>query len=293
MPLLDLRIDDTLVDDFSPLKDTRISKLLCDFKPERDTAILRSIKTLKTINKLPAAEFWKQVDAGKIPGADKTADASAPPAAVDDAFIKEVAALPAEEQVKRVMAKLKEINPGYAGKETHTCFGGEVIRLLLDSDNNLGNIEPVRALHLLDTFSCGGESGASRSQLRDLSPLRGLRLDFLACANSQIADLSPLEGMPLTVLNCAGTRVRDLSPLKGMKLLKLGLNGSGVSDLTPLAGMPLTNLVIKQTGVTNLALLKEMPLFKLSCDFKPNRDTAILRSIKTLENINDLPAAEF
>jgi hypothetical protein len=36
-----------------------------------------------------------------------------------------------------------------------------------------------------------------------------------------------------------------------------------------------------------------MPLKALECDFKPERDAALLRSIKTLEKINDKPAAEF
>ena len=39
--------------------------LECDFKPERDTAILRSIKTLETINGKPIKEFWAEVDAKK------------------------------------------------------------------------------------------------------------------------------------------------------------------------------------------------------------------------------------
>jgi hypothetical protein len=43
-----------------PLKELR-----CDFKPERDADILRSIKTLEKINDKPAAEFWKAVDATK------------------------------------------------------------------------------------------------------------------------------------------------------------------------------------------------------------------------------------
>jgi hypothetical protein len=36
-----------------------------------------------------------------------------------------------------------------------------------------------------------------------------------------------------------------------------------------------------------------MPLKELDCDFRPGRDTAILRSITTLEKINGKPAAEF
>jgi hypothetical protein len=42
-----------------------LTNLRCDFKCERDTAILRSIKTLKTINDKPAAAFWKEQEAKK------------------------------------------------------------------------------------------------------------------------------------------------------------------------------------------------------------------------------------
>jgi hypothetical protein len=43
-----------------------LKELFCDFKPERDTEVLRSIKTLETINGKPAGEFWKEVE-GKKP----------------------------------------------------------------------------------------------------------------------------------------------------------------------------------------------------------------------------------
>jgi hypothetical protein len=35
-------------------------------RPERDAEILRSLKTLQTINGKPAAAFWKQVDEQKL-----------------------------------------------------------------------------------------------------------------------------------------------------------------------------------------------------------------------------------
>jgi len=38
-----------------------LKELICDFMPERDAKILRSITTLETINGKPAAEFWKEV----------------------------------------------------------------------------------------------------------------------------------------------------------------------------------------------------------------------------------------
>jgi hypothetical protein len=39
--------------------------LECDFKAERDASILRSIKTLRTINLTPAAQFLAAVDKKK------------------------------------------------------------------------------------------------------------------------------------------------------------------------------------------------------------------------------------
>ncbi|MBM3888357.1 MAG: hypothetical protein FJ388_04445 [Verrucomicrobia bacterium] len=59
----------TPVTDLSPLRRTKLKELKCDFVPNRDMAILRSIKTLETINGLPAAEFWKRVEAGEAPQA--------------------------------------------------------------------------------------------------------------------------------------------------------------------------------------------------------------------------------
>lgn len=39
-----------------------LAELTLTFRPERDTELLRSIKTLETINGKAAAEFWKVVD---------------------------------------------------------------------------------------------------------------------------------------------------------------------------------------------------------------------------------------
>ena len=67
MPLTTLRCSDTGVSDLSPLKDMPLKELQCDFKPLRDTELLRSLKTLETINEKPAAEFWKEVEGQRPP----------------------------------------------------------------------------------------------------------------------------------------------------------------------------------------------------------------------------------
>ena len=52
---------------------------------------------------------------------------------------------------------------------------------------------------------------------------------------------------------------------------------------------------VQLTGVavTDLSPLKDMPLKTLTCDFVAARDAGVLRGLRTLETINDKPAAEF
>ena len=100
--------------------------------------------------------------------------------------------------------------------------------------------------------------------------------------------------MKLTYLDCSVTQVSDLSPLKDMKLTSLGIDHTRVTDLSPLKQMPLAELwCARNPQLSDLSPLKGLPLKRLTCDFEPGRDTEILRSIKTLETINEKPAAEF
>ena len=308
MPMKLLWCYGTTVQDLSPIKAMPLNTLRCDFVPQRDTAILRSITTLRQINGLPVAEFWEQVEAGRIPqpysgwdkdrkGDDalieKTGDRPTPTApSIDPAFIKEVAALPAEEQVARVVAKLKELNPGYDGKEEHKIENGQVVQLLIPNTTVI-EIWPIRALAKLKDLNCGGLNRTNKSPCADLTPLQGLALGKVMCSNSDVADLSPLRGLPLKELSCWNTQIVDLSPLQGMPLMSLTVNSTLVSDLSPLRGMPLTALLCHSTKVTDLSPIKDMPLNLLRCDFDLKRDTDIVRSIKTLKQINGLPVAEF
>jgi hypothetical protein len=51
------------VSDLSALKGIPLKELLCDFKAERDTQALRSLKTLEKINGKPVKQFWQDMDA--------------------------------------------------------------------------------------------------------------------------------------------------------------------------------------------------------------------------------------
>jgi len=171
----------------------------------------------------------------------------------------------------------------------------------------VSDLSPLKDMKLT-TLYCGD------TKVSDLSPLKGMPLTTLWCNNMSVSDLSPLKDMKLTTLYCYGTKVSDLSPLKGMKLTYLNCGYTPVSDLSPLKEMPLKELwcgntrvsdlspikdisltVVECWGakVSDLSPLKETPLKYLRCDFKSERDADILRSISTLETINDRSAADF
>jgi len=214
------------------------------------------------------------------------------PQPADDAFIKSVSAMPPEQQVQAVVAKLKELNPNFDGKETHKIEGGAVTMLGL-STVGVTDISPVKALRWLRTLVIAPPTLNQKGSVENLAPLQGMQLTWLWCHNNPITDLSPLKGMPLTTLSVGGTQVAELSPLTGMKLQVLSFNDTVVSELGPLEGMPLTVLWCNNTKVADVTPLKAMPLREIKCDFVAERDAAVLRSIRTLAKINDLPVAAF
>lgn len=79
--------------------------------------------------------------------------------------------------------------------------------------------------------------------------------------------------MPLTYLEVVATKVTDLRPLTGMKTLRsLYYGDSAVTDISPLASLALQQVF---------------------CTFNSERDTAILRAMKSLEFINSVPVDKF
>ncbi len=171
------------------------------FQAGRDSEILRSIKTLETINRKPAAEFWKEVEAQQK---------EKPGARLNDPdfqkWMKDVAALTAEKQVEAVSKKLMEMNPGFDG----TLFGyyesqpmkiayGVVIELGCSTEK-VTDLSPFRALVNLEKLYVCAAPG--KGNLTDLSPLQGMKLNALACFGNKLDDLSPLKELPLTQLVC-------------------------------------------------------------------------------------------
>jgi hypothetical protein len=79
-----------------------------------------------------------------------------------------------------------------------------------------------------------------------------------------------------------------------MPLEELRVGDTAVPDLSLLRDMPtLRHLECQQTKITDLTPLRGLKLTTLWCDVKSERDREVLQSIKTLEQINGKPAAEF
>jgi hypothetical protein len=204
-----------------------------------------------------------------------------------------VAALPPQEQVDAVVARLKQLNPNFDGSVASTIEHGTV-RELRFSTVEVTDISPVRALTELKSLICGGIEG--QGKLADLSPLRGMRLTTLECHNTRVSDLSPLRGMPLKGLAVHDTATSDLGPLEEGELEWLNCSHTPVADLLPLRGMKLTALYLDITNVSDLSPLKGMPLERLNLRGYPvraDRDGEVLRSFDRLETINSELAADF
>jgi Leucine-rich repeat (LRR) protein len=210
-----------------------------------------------------------------------------------DPFISEVRALPAEQQVGRVIEELKKLNPGYDGREVHRIDQGEVRELSFHTES-VKDISPVRALTGLTVLNA--EAQANGGQLADLGSLRNLKLRELRISGNQVRDLSPLKDMPLDNLNLMRLQnLVSLEPLRGLPLKNLLLGYStGVHDIEPLSGMPLQGLGISYLAISDWSPLAGLPLKDLYFGkSKTPPPEELLRGIPTLEKINLLPPAEY
>jgi Leucine-rich repeat (LRR) protein len=176
-----------------------------------------------------------------------------------EAWVKVTQALPAEEQVKAVVAKLVELNPGYDGGYSRSVADNAIDGFQINNAQPVTNLAPLQGFPQLRRLTCFGILD-DKAKLSDLSALAGMKLEQLVCNHTQVKDLSPLEGMPLTKLSCPFTPVTDLGPLRNAPLLYLDVHNTGVSDLSPLTGAPLQKAYLTSTGVLDLTPIADPEL---------------------------------
>ena len=176
---------------------------------------------------------------------------------VSDAWVKEVQALPAEEQAKRVNAEMKRLNDG-----------------LPDCKIDINN-------HRVISFECSADHTHSIAPVRALTDLERF-VNHSVGKMTPLKDISPLKGLKLKRVELEGTSVDDLSPLRGMTLEYLGLNRTPVSDLTPLSNTKITDLYLPETKIESIASLEGSSLRILSIARTAVADLSPLKSMKTL-----------
>ncbi len=136
----------------------------------------------------------------------------------------------------------------------------------------------------------------SRDIHKDIKDGQVTSLALLGVAARDLSPLQALSGLKKLVLNVpfGHERPADLAGLKGLQLSWLEIYNTQVRDLSPLAGMPLTRLEFRNCPVTDISVLKTMPtLNDVLLNFDAKRDTDVLRSLTSLQKINDKPVAEF
>jgi eukaryotic-like serine/threonine-protein kinase len=276
MPLMRLQVKARYIADLSPLEGLPLMEIKCDFRPYRFAQTLRRISTLRTINEKPAGEFWKEHDTRQ--------------AALDE-WIARTTALSAEQQVEQVTAKFQELNPEFKDRIYPTIEEGKIVKLMVFV-NKVTDISPVRALTELKYLTV--RSGNSeRAQFFDLDPIRDLKLEYLECGGTSVAELTALAGSSIRVLSCWGTWVQDLAPLKGLPIFFIDCRSSAVSSLSPLRGIAINQLYARDCAISDFSPLRDLPLRIVEADFDLARDADILRSIKSLQQINGKPTEEF
>ena len=278
MELWQLNLRGTGVSDLAPVARMKLRELLCDFDAKRDTDALKLAADLERINETPVDEFWK-----KDKGTGTPVVVSPAPAPEDPA--------------RPVIERLKQLNPDFDGQSDSKVAGGGVVELTI-SALGVTDLSPLRTLTALRRLDVSGtwdpaEKKEYRSGLKDLSPLRGLKLESLKLHHTSVADLDPLRGMKLETLDLESSPVRDLAPLKGMPLKSLGVAYTQVRDLSPLEGMPIADLRCSNTNISEFGPLRTMQVRELVADLDPQKHRTLIGDLKSLQLINHASVAEF
>ncbi len=154
---------------------------------------------------------------------------------------------PQSPKVAELQGILRKANPDYQGQGRFNEENGEIIA------GELPN--------------CG---------LRDLSPLKGLKLMGLDVSGNPVREIRHLKGMPLRSLYAENTLVMDLTPLRGAPIMELRLNGCPLETLGGLEGMPLENLYLPGTRVKDISALAGSKVRQLWLNDAPVSDLSPL-----------------
>ncbi|MFO0878254.1 MAG: protein kinase [Gemmataceae bacterium] len=150
------------------------------------------------------------------------------------------------------------------------------------------NLMPLRALKLESLLMNGATIDREMIKV-----FRTGNLHHLQLYDCGLTQLEFLRGTNIRSLNLGANSFTDLRPLEGLSLQRLWIDETPVADLTPLRKIAtLEELSFPSTQVKSITPLLDLPLKTIWLDYDPLRD-APLRRLRSLEYINDKPAADF
>jgi hypothetical protein len=175
---------------------------------------------------------------------------------------------------------LESLHVEFAGVRDLSCLKGMALKRIIIRNCPLADLSPLKDMTALEELQLGG------TEVKDLSPLKGLKIKRLELCSTRVADIRLLSGMPLESLDISNTKIADLSLLKGKPLTVLQINGSQVKDLRPLEGLALRYLNCRNTAVRSFDPLKKMPLTSIDMDEPNSAAKKILRTLPNLQYVN-------
>jgi hypothetical protein len=139
------------------------------------------------------------------------------------------------------------------------------LRALYCGRNKIGNLEPIKDLHLI-VLDC------ARNKIESLRPLGGMELQELYCGENQIKDLdlSPLNMKSLYLLDCSANQISSLDPISDSPLSQLYCGSNQIRSLEPLRhANALQYLDCSSNAIQTLEPLKDLNLVSLDCSHNP------------------------
>ena len=172
-------------------------------------------------------------------------------------WIDDTRKLDPAKQKSAVIAKMKERNPAFDRKLSVTPIGGKIVSVAF-SCVGVTDISPLRGFPDLAGIDCSAPPGKT-SKLRDLSPLRGMKLTNLDISRTAVDDLEPIRWLPITILKCKDASIEDLSPLVRMPLQELRFDLRPERDFQVLAGIGTLTTINDQPAATAAASSSPAP----------------------------------
>ena len=303
LPLTDLEFQqnpattpERRITDVTPLADLKLRVLR--FSPgfiTKGIEALRAMDSLKSINGMSPAEFWRRYDAGEFkPGAVTTQPAPPtpsrpqPPQPTPTPPAREPTE--AEKELAEYRAQLAKAWPETIGKAPGRLRLDQAGKLVLDLIGaKVEDLTPVAGLPLAELNLGRGWGGCPVKSLKPLegAPLEVVRLKQCRALKSldglqgaklkqthldlgectSLEDLSALKGQNLTSISLHKCEsLKSLKGLEGMKLERIDLRVCRrLVDISALQGAPLTGLNLEQcNALPSLKGLEGMKLTKLN-----------------------------